>query len=169
MSTEVVKTYYKDQTTIKEEYFQVNGIKEGEYKKYYDNGILIETCNYFNNNREGECKTFYWENGKLWGIKYYINNKLEGKAKTFYWENGKLWGLCYYVDNKLEGEYKTYHATLGSSEDKLKSVSNYVNGVRQGVETYYHENGKLKKIINYNNGEPDDAFVDDLNDKTDDE
>jgi antitoxin component YwqK of YwqJK toxin-antitoxin module len=42
----VVRRYYdKEQTKLKEEYFEVNGKKEGEYKAYYKNGQFT----FFNN------------------------------------------------------------------------------------------------------------------------
>jgi len=47
--TGVIRTYYdKEQTKLKEEYYQVNGKKEGEYKSYYENGNLLEHSIYDN-------------------------------------------------------------------------------------------------------------------------
>ena len=43
MASGVIRTYYEDDNEnpiLYEEYFQINGIKEGYYKKYYDNGKL---------------------------------------------------------------------------------------------------------------------------------
>jgi len=43
----IVKTYY-DHGQLDEEYFENDGKKEGEYKKYYSNGQIHETFNYIN-------------------------------------------------------------------------------------------------------------------------
>ena len=43
----VIRKYYDDKETIlKEEYFEINGIKEGEKKYYYENGKLLSVFNY---------------------------------------------------------------------------------------------------------------------------
>ena len=34
-----IKTYYENEQ-LKEEYFEINNKKEGEYKRYYENGKL---------------------------------------------------------------------------------------------------------------------------------
>jgi antitoxin component YwqK of YwqJK toxin-antitoxin module len=46
----VIKIYYDVSSNyVKEEYFQINGKKEGEYKYYYDNGQLKEISTYIDN------------------------------------------------------------------------------------------------------------------------
>ena len=73
----VVRTYYdKEQTKLDEEYYEINGKKEGEYKEYYMNGNLKVICNY-------------------------INNKLNGKYKLYHY-NGYLDLICNYVDGKIQ-------------------------------------------------------------------
>ncbi len=42
---EVKRTYY-DSGERETEWFEINGIKEGEHKKYHMNGQLFEICNY---------------------------------------------------------------------------------------------------------------------------
>ena len=77
-NTGVIREYYNDEKTLlKEEYFQVNGKKEGEFKCYYPSGELYHIINYVNDKKEGESKSFH-ENGQLASIFYYINNKKEG-------------------------------------------------------------------------------------------
>ena len=45
--TGVVRTYHdKKKTKLKEEYFKIDGKKEGEYKSYYINGELKQKCIY---------------------------------------------------------------------------------------------------------------------------
>ena len=62
----VVRIYYnKGQTILKEKYYKVNGKKEGNYKLYF---WLIkeleEICNYINDKKNGEYKS-YNEDGEL--------------------------------------------------------------------------------------------------------
>jgi hypothetical protein len=53
----VVRTYHDVEKTIfKEEYYEIDGKKEGDYKLYDENGQLIGICNYINGNIEGKYK-----------------------------------------------------------------------------------------------------------------
>jgi len=61
----VIRTYY-DGGELKEEYYELNGKKEGDYKLYWKNGQLNLISNYVNGVQEGECKK-YWRNGQLYG------------------------------------------------------------------------------------------------------
>jgi antitoxin component YwqK of YwqJK toxin-antitoxin module len=64
----VVRTYYdddnddnddnEDKTELKEEYFEIDGKKEGIYKKYIHKNKLNCVCNYVNNKLNGECKYY---------------------------------------------------------------------------------------------------------------
>ena len=74
-NTGLVKTYYDDnQQKLKEEYFEVDGVKEGNYKSYHENGQLWLICNYANGLRHGEHKYFYIT-GELIVNRQYMNGK----------------------------------------------------------------------------------------------
>ena len=61
----VVRRYYdKEKTKLYEEYYEVNGKKEGEYKQYWDNERLYNICNYIDGKINGEYK-LYNENGQF--------------------------------------------------------------------------------------------------------
>jgi antitoxin component YwqK of YwqJK toxin-antitoxin module len=93
----VVRTYYDlEQTKLKEEYFEVNGKKEGMYKSYYFNGQLWIICNYIDGKINGEYKS-YFDNGQLGIICNYIDGKINGEYKI-YNMNGEF-KICNYVDD----------------------------------------------------------------------
>ena len=51
----VVRTYHDDEKTkLREEYYEINGKKEGLYKKYYYNGQLEVICNYTDDKINGK-------------------------------------------------------------------------------------------------------------------
>ena len=88
-----------------EEYYHINGKKEGKYVKYFDiklNDILFNVNNNIKNIEN---------NIKIEA--YYINNKLNGEYKSFY-SNGNIEEICYYQNNNRIGEHKRYskHGTL---------------------------------------------------------
>jgi antitoxin component YwqK of YwqJK toxin-antitoxin module len=93
----VVRTYYDlEQNKLKEEYYEVDGKKEGVYKSYRENGQLLHICNYFDDKLNGEFKS-YWEDGELFEIINYVNDKIEGEYKA-YWGNGELCYKNYYIN-----------------------------------------------------------------------
>jgi antitoxin component YwqK of YwqJK toxin-antitoxin module len=49
-----------------------NGIREGEYKEYHENGQLWVICNYIDGKIEGELKSYH-NNGQLEAICNYID------------------------------------------------------------------------------------------------
>ncbi len=77
----VKRTYY-DSGKLKQEWFEINGIKQGEYKEYWENGKLYEICNYVNGKKEGETKWYHMD-GQLFKICNYVNGKYEGEAKYY--------------------------------------------------------------------------------------
>jgi antitoxin component YwqK of YwqJK toxin-antitoxin module len=94
---QVIRTYYETEE-LREEYFQLNGNKEGEYKSYHKNCNLWIICNYVDDKRNGERKSYY-DNGNLYEIYNYVNDKYNGEYKRYY-ENGNIFLICNYVDGK---------------------------------------------------------------------
>jgi len=55
----IVRTYYdKEETELKEEFFLVNGKKEGDNKLYYSNGQIWCICSYINDKINSEYKSY---------------------------------------------------------------------------------------------------------------
>lgn len=120
-----------------------------------------------------EYKTFYYPNGNISSEGYLMHNKPIGFWKSYYvtgikkaegkWTNNKLdsiWGfydqlgdtieiINYYYGKKNGFNYK-YYKTSGN-KNKIYSKELYVDGQRNDLAYYYHESGKLKKIIPYLN------------------
>ena len=71
------------QENLKEEFFEINGKKEGILKLYYKNGNIMSIRNYVNNKLNGEYERYY-ENGNIYEICNYVNGKLNGEYKLFY-------------------------------------------------------------------------------------
>ena len=63
-----------------------NGLIQGEYKDYYDNGKLCIHCYYKDNILLGIYKRYH-DNGNLFNICNYINGNIHGEDK-FYKEDG---------------------------------------------------------------------------------
>lgn len=120
--------------------------KEGIYKAFDDNGVLIEEANYKNDTLHGERK-IYHENGTVQAIEQYQNGLFEGKWQSFT-PDGALELEGNYVNNKMAGIWKRYYNT-GKTKEEVTFVDNNENG--PFVE--YYENGNKKAEGNYMDGD----------------
>lgn len=123
-------TYYRIKTSTKDGYFlkdyykngqlQMKGyylkgedeIQDGIFKYYYENGNIMEECNYVDGKYEGEWKTYY-PSGNLHFSQYFRNNLLEGKRMVYYRndslkreeifeDNDLISSACYKPDGSLD-------------------------------------------------------------------
>ena len=92
----------------------INGRKEGQWIKYFEDGKALKLKGSYSNNRP---------HGKF--IRYYKNGQIKEKGS--------------FSNSKFKGEYIRYH-----SNGKIKYLGNYNNlGEETGVIQYFHKNGNL--------------------------
>ena len=123
-----------------------NGLKQGHWKKYYDDGNP-EYEGYFKNDKPvGEFKRFFPGNK----IKAIMNYKEDGKTvkATLFYQNAKKAAEGTFIDMKKEGQWK-YFSFYGGY---LSSLENYINGKKDGVSYKYYENGIITEEIHWKNG-----------------
>jgi antitoxin component YwqK of YwqJK toxin-antitoxin module len=88
----IIQQYYdKEKIHLCKKYFIFNGKEEGEYFLYH----------YHENHNE-----------QLYIICNYINNKKEGQYKSYY-TNKKIACECNYINDKTVGEYTVYNPEGG--------------------------------------------------------
>lgn len=92
--------------TKTENYYLLNGKKDGPYIRKYENGNIDIEVSYIKGKREGQYKTYY-ENGNIYGEGNYIDGKLDGPQKKYY-QNGDIYEEENYTNGKLE-DYKLYY------------------------------------------------------------
>ena len=140
----------------------VNGVKQGKATQWYINGkkkteiILkdgrpIGTMKGWHENGKKSYEmplvkgvaegivTEYDLNGKLRSKTPHVNGKKHGKEIGFDQDKNKLWETTW-VKDKMEGEYIKFYPTT----EIKRSVTTYVNGVREGPQTGYFADGKKK-------------------------
>lgn len=155
---ETVKVYYDyARTQIKEVYTvkKGSGIKQGIYKFYDEDRMLILEIPYSNNLKNGVAKS-YCTAGRA---------SLELKPMFYY---GKLEHSITYKDDELDGSYKTYNYDTGkqvlkfdrvwSNGELIKDIEYYANGNKKelkqknGVCNMWYETGeKMFEYTNVNN------------------
>jgi len=112
-------------------YIDDNGLKQGHWEKYYDNGDM-EYEGYFKNNKPiGEFKRFFPGNK----IKAIMNCKEDGKTvmATLFYKNAKKAAEGTFINMQKEGQWK-YFSFYGGH---LSSLENYINGEKDGVSYKY--------------------------------
>ena len=90
----IVKEYY-DSGALKAKGIKKNGLKEGKWVFYFENGKLYREIHFCNDVENGEWKMWH-EKGKLYLEQMKINGESEGYWKEYY-EDGSI---------KEIGEYK---------------------------------------------------------------
>ena len=127
--------------------FYINGKRDGEHKRWYDNGQLRDLGNYDNGN---------FVNYKGWfenGNQSYDNVPIKDSLYTvkIWFENGQLKNRYTKKGFKKEGEFREWF-----EDGTLRVISNFKNHLNDGERKQYIKNkdGSLTlSISNYKDGE----------------
>ncbi|MCW3084931.1 MAG: hypothetical protein JWP12_2297 [Bacteroidetes bacterium] len=120
-----------------------NGKRDGELKEYYKNGHL-KTHQHYVNDKLDDSSLLYYENGVLGELQYFKDHKREGTWKKFNKE-GKVISKVSYKNDRLDGPSASYtYRTL-----KLQKRLNYRNGLQEGKQELYYDNGKPQSVTYY--------------------
>jgi len=107
-----------------------------------------------------------YDNGRKDRMKKFINDKKRKEIK--YYHNGQIKSKSLRQNNKLIGEYIEYYSN-GQTESKIVPYKGKINGefdwesnnggyqieiveLTQGKRTYYHENGEVRVVLKYEDG-----------------
>lgn len=143
-----------------------NGVKQGLWRQFYNNGIIKEEISYLNGKRNGYLKK-YDENGTLLSIEKYVNDEpvvfaeelKEYEIRRDYHSNGIVKIEGSYFNNKPDGIRREFDSTG-------KIIKGYVfnegvligeglldaMGKKQGPWKEYYESGEIMAKGNYKNG-----------------
>ena len=124
-----IKTYYNNTNNLKEEYYILDGKKNGLYKLYYDidEPTIQVLCTYVNDLIQGEYTRFHDD-----GVIFYITNYKNGK------KNG-------------EENYFQLIDDIEPPRLELESSDNYLDDKRHGLSTVYDRFGNINLEQNYMN------------------
>lgn len=115
-------------------------------KPGYADGALVEEGRYTNSRRTGLWKR-YWPNGQVMSEIHYQAGRPKGPYRTFY-PDGKTeeegsWDL-----DRNTGSFKRWHPNGKLAQEFAFDE----HGVRQGLQKYYHENGRLAVELTVRDG-----------------
>ena len=103
-----------------------NGLEHGSFRRYHENGILMEQRYYVHGVKTGPLKR-YWSNGKIQSHYFFVNGEYQGTCREWNPE-GKLVREMNYVRGYESGSQKHWY-------DDGSIRSNYIirNGRRYGL------------------------------------
>ena len=124
----------------------IKGKKDGLWKKYSENGRLLEQGIFQEDSKEGEWEYFFSTYGKnLRLIENYKNNELDGQ-QTKYYENGVLEESRMIEDGSLVS-LQTYNKNGGKINDLF-----FIDDSKNGQELIFFKNGNLKSKGTWKDG-----------------
>jgi antitoxin component YwqK of YwqJK toxin-antitoxin module len=150
---EPVIEYYDDGTIKYAYHIDENGIEQGPYEEYHENGRLKEKCTYKDGKYDGPYEEYH-DNGQL-KVKYtYKDGEIKDGAYKTYYRNGGLSEKFFYKEGKIDGPYEIYSEDICSLGSPLESKSVYKMGRQlesQEAMEYLNEWYKkyaVRKILN---------------------
>ena len=123
----------------------INKQKEGEWKYYTEDKVLLTVENYNKGSREGVWKSFYHKGTINLEAQYY-NNEKSGIWKS-YFPDGQLKSKLIYQNNLLEGKIEYYFPGM-----KIMISGSYTKGMQDGKWLYYEQSGKIIRTEQYTKG-----------------
>lgn len=117
-----------------------NGKKDGEWKFWTANGVLIEVSNFRDGELDGKSSEYY---GEKWLKKEtnYRNGQRDGLTRLFD-ENGHLYQTKNYRNDELDGEYTEY--TWYNNREMPLVKYNFRDGKKEGKYQEWHTNGQIR-------------------------
>ena len=126
----------------------VDGLKNGEWKEWSQNGELLEEKFYI----DGVTGTFACLDFSLNEIA--LNGEPFTGLNICKYENGQMMLSGNVIDGKKEGRFTMFYEN-GQKVTELY----FINGKQDGTATSWHNNGQKAQVANYKNGEEDGKFI----------
>jgi len=159
--------WYFENGNIQQKLTYQDGKINGEVKRFYDNGNLESVSHYKMGLLDGAALTFDTEGNKI-GEENFINDTLDGTVSKYY-SDGEPQMTGSYYKGLFQGRwvyYDVYGNIVGSANydkgngvlkgwwpnGKLKREINYKNNLKHGPEKHFDAEGKLEKLLIYNDG-----------------
>ena len=133
-----IVSFYETGEKFEEYQYIADSLKHGYYRKYSDQGFILESSNFKNGKLDGERVIYDFYTGIKEISEIYKNDILEGRYIIFH-PNGEMNMLGVYKNNVLSGTVSFFDSTGGLTEEVQ-----FVNNFQVFPFQEFHENGNLK-------------------------
>jgi antitoxin component YwqK of YwqJK toxin-antitoxin module len=123
------------------------GLKQGYWKKNYQNGHLMYK-GFFKNDKPIREMRRYYEDGPLQAIMIFSEDGNTSKVRIFY-QDGEPSAEGFYYGTQKDSVWKYYSFYSGA----LLSEEHYLRGKKNGMSRSFYDNGKVAEEIEYLNDE----------------
>ena len=130
-----------------------NGLKQGFWRKFHDNGTLKYEGFFVNDKPVGVFKRYY-DNKIIQSVMDFEDDGITASARIFY-NNGLLAGEGIYIGQQKDGEWKYY----SYYDTTLSYVENYSLGEKHGVSIKFYEDGQVSEELNFNHGKKEGDWI----------
>ena len=138
----VHEEYYPNGNTKNETSYK-DGLRNGSFKVWSENGNLVMKGKYLNDKYYGILSSYH-ENGiKASEIEYDLNGVQIGNSTGWY-DNGQMSGTSRMVNGLAEGVLNSWHKNGQKSEE-----ASLKDGRRFGKSTNWDENGNITSVEHY--------------------
>ena len=137
--------YFTEQYTLRKK----DQVKHGPYQKFTLDGGLVEEGQYVNGQISGERKKY--AQGKLVAVETMENGEYHGLYQSYYPEGGPNSSGVYDHD-QMVGVWKRYYR----NGQVLEEVT-FKDNLENGPFKEWYENGNLKAVGQYKNGDQEDG------------
>ena len=120
--------------------------KQGLWKVYSWEKILLSETTYLNDIKHGPCSKYYSFSGMVREETNYYFGKRDGSFKSYY-NNGQVNAEGSYKDGRKTDIWTTYYKTSGEK----KSEGKYVENKKNGLWTFYNSRGTKSSSGSYQN------------------
>jgi len=154
----------------------IDGRKNGIWTWWYDTGVKQSEGNYLDDEQDGLWLYFATDGSvaeevtfsggerdgrsTVWLTpeekqeeKFYKHGRLDGPST--YWENGYRSTMTSYKSDKPEGPWAIWYP----NSDQIKEQGFHQGGIREGLTTYYYEDGVMQREGYFKNGLPDGVWT----------
>lgn len=133
-------------------YTDIQGNRQGKWHRKYASGKTAFTGYFVMNKLIGEYKRYY-ESGVLKAVINYNKTGSVGYA-VLYWDKKKRMADGKYINQNIKDSIWNYYGTDGV----LKAQESYNSGIRNGAVKSFYPNGKQLTVINYKEGKKDGVW-----------
>ena len=140
-----------DHTYVKGEL--AGGLRHGPFQFIYPNGVVDVQYQYRYGTLDGPYLSNHFS-GQVYEKGTYLNGEKEGIWEKFYL-NGKLRSKAFFHNGRQTGRFYNYYHS-----GKLKEASSVdAEGKEHGLDTLFHENGAISRIVPMHHGNIHGSYV----------
>jgi len=139
--------YYKNRQIKVEFNYKEDGKLDGKCIYYFESGLISDEAQYIMGKKNG-IRISYFPTGKIYNEANYSDGKKNGKETQYRNQDYTLLSETWWYKGKRNGPDRMYNRN-----GNISSEENYRDGILHGKDIEYYQNGDVRVIRTFKNGE----------------